>query len=473
MTSTFFIRLFFSFFCIVFFCGIVLLIVSGISQRDLRRQYLEHLDQSLVSVAQRVDAQFSTIQNLGVNFFLDSNTILYFKPEVAKLLSEKSEQWRIHRLLQQQEALMPVLVHDIYAFIPSDVFVLSSAGHYDMPFFFTEMDRYDDYDADFWNLHFDKDGMKEMLPETVLETRSGSRLVIPVVTTSRIDASVAIHVANVDASRLEDLFFDNTVTGSTEFAIVDKHGTLLFSTEPALFGDGRHERYMHESAHTLFDGRVLLRWKSSAKDWTYLALVDNSNIKSVLDDEIPWFVTLILFLIFGGIALAILFSLKIYQPINKVTAMLPASPDAQKGKSDEVQMLEKGIGRLLSDAGVQKELYVRHALHLMVNGLEPDDKEKLVQMLQIQYHFTEERIICVLFFFDYHQTYYASMNKDQQRAFVQKCVVLIERICTTVAPSIAMDLHGGMFACVINLSPLDRTKLVEQLVGMEKLFKTD
>ena len=135
--SRFFIRLLVSFLLLILFFALALIGFQLRQRGNRRAQIVSRLNEAFQSVAITIDTQVSTVQNLGVTFFLEPDAVLYFRPDREKTLEEKSQQWRLHRLLSQQELIMPSVVKNLFAYIPGDTMVMTSAGHYDTPFFFS------------------------------------------------------------------------------------------------------------------------------------------------------------------------------------------------------------------------------------------------------------------------------------------------------------------------------------------------
>ncbi|MDD7202327.1 MAG: helix-turn-helix domain-containing protein [Sphaerochaetaceae bacterium] len=467
--SRFFIRLLVSFLLLILFFALVL-IGFQLKQRGNRRaQIVSRLNETFQSVATTIDTQVTTVQNLGVTFFLEPDAVLYFRPDKEKTLDEKSQQWRLHRLLNQQELIMPSVVKNLFAFIPGDTMVLTSAGHYDTPFFFSKINSYEDYDERFWETRFTRGGEKTVLPATMLVLR-GSRLpVLPIVTTARISNHTVVHVSNMNMLALQKLFVDTTLGGSAIFALVRQDGQLLYSSNTSLVNADNVMDLLGHASGTRIGSWYQFSFTGGELEWRYLALVPNGEISRAMDTGVLiWIVILLLAL--TAVCIALLLAFRLYRPIGQVNRMIPR----QAGDSnDELTRIQQGIGRLINDNQSMQESYARHALHLLLLGLKSEDSETLRQVMRERFHFHGERLVCALFFFDFHTSFYQQMDKEQRHLFVSKIPLVLGSYLEQVAPSMVFDLHGGMFACVTGVNPLDHERVVEGISGCKVLFEHD
>lgn len=467
--SRFFIRLLVSFLLLILFFALALIGFQLRQRGNRRAQIVSRLNEAFQSVAITIDTQVSTVQNLGVTFFLEPDAVLYFRPDREKTLEEKSQQWRLHRLLSQQELIMPSVVKNLFAYIPGDTMVMTSAGHYDTPFFFSQINSYEDYDERFWETRFSRGGEKTVLPATMLLLRGAKLPVLPIVTTARISHHTVVHVSNMSMPALQNLFVDAALGGSAIFALVRQDGQLLYSSDPSVVDADNVQTWLGRPSGTQTGSWYQFSFTGGELEWKYLALVPKSEISRAMNSGILiWIV--ILLLAFFAVCIALLLSSRLYRPIGQVNRMIPQ----QAGDSnDEIVRIQQGIGRLINDKQSMQESYARHALHLFLLGLKSEDSETLRQVMRDRFHFQGERLVCSLFLFDFHSSFYQQMDKEQRRLFVSKIPLKLETYMGHVAPSMVFDLHGGMLACITGVSPLDHERVVEGIRGCKVLFEQD
>lgn len=364
---------------------------------------------------------------------------------------------------------MPGVVKELYAFIPGDPIVLTASGHYDTPFFFSEILRYRDYDERFWETAFTRGGLRIVLPETTVTDHGQTLGVLPVVTTARISGNTVVHVADLDARVLQQLFVDGTMGRSSRFAILADDGVPLYRSEPDGPDAASLAAYAALQPGTLADGSFVFPFRGGDSGWTYLALVPEEEVARAASTGALFWVILLSMLL-GAVLVALLMALNLYRPIGKVSRMIPR----REGESlDELSHLREGIGRLLDERDTYDESYARHSLHLLLLGLDAEDPEALGKVMRGRYGFHGERLICLLFLFDCKPSFYAKLDKGRQRLFFSKLPQVIRTQMAQAAPSMAFDLHGGMFACVCGADPFTRPKVVERARQCRDLFAGD
>ncbi len=462
--SRFFIRLLSSFFIVVSFCGALVLIALALSGRSIRKESIERLDGNLTSIARTISGQFQMVENLGTDFFRNSSVILYFLPEHKKTPEEKSEQWRIHRALSDEESLLTALVHDVYAFIPDDPYVLASAGSYETSFFFRTIDRYETYDEAFWNKSNVSNGPSRIvLPETVLFTPSGEVPVIPFVTYGR----TRVHVANVLASAVTGFFIDATPSGGSLFAIFRSDGTLLYASDvDELAALGGNLLLLPE--HAMVGQRMLFR--TTVDRLIYLSLVSPRNISEISHSLNIANLILGILLVCGGIFLSVLAARWIWRPVHHVASLIPGNP---KG-GDEIKTLEDGIGSLLTKEGEYRAEKARHQLHLILADVGTDAKEETEREMEERYGFSHGcRLLCVLFHFDFHDAFYQTVGEDKRKSFIMYLPRLLESLLRGVVPTVGIDLHGGFFVLVVQDVIEKRDEVLSKIAESRTLFQAD
>ncbi|GAA3407896.1 helix-turn-helix domain-containing protein [Paenibacillus hodogayensis] len=174
---------------------------------------------------------------------------------------------------------------------------------------FTGPDRYRIYPA----VHF----KKEQLDGSIAETG----LYIPVLFKHKINHSFYIG-AFLDA---EAVFRSYSLSGNDLFQIIDRDGTLLYSSNPnELTGVAAHIPVSRSGAGSFFsdNGNYVFEHAGQASGLTYLNIVPNENIAGQISRLNIVLYSLLVLSVLSSIILSIILSFKFKQPIQKLVHSL-------------------------------------------------------------------------------------------------------------------------------------------------------
>lgn len=481
-SSRFFVRLL-GYFCIVLaFSGLFVTGVTLSSYRNARNQYLEQYQSQLDTATSTVGTQLRMAFGQGVTVFQESATILYFKPESLRTDTERSELWRVQELVRKAENSMSPLVESEFLYYPNDTTVLGSSGLFEKDFFFSDISRYVDYSQEFWDVHFTTTG-RFVLPVTELQMRARAVSVIPVVTVTKIQGNLAIHVCNVSLAYIEQLL---SPIGEDEnrFLVFDSMGVFLAQQRENPFS-GQELAVLREQ---LESGATQNReyFMCSASDiytgWTIYGLLSRERLEALQGHMLLASGIQIIVMLILGLLLVLYFSASLYAPIDDVSSLLPAGlPNATSKRVDEFTNIKKGLETLMSneDLHIRKELDLqldsaRHSILLVLNGIQPRNIASVMNVLKEQRGFSYSKFVCVAVLFEFSLKFNEEAGATKHEQFSQMIPKVLKNLLPLQPPSLIVPIETDLFEIVYNIE--DETALpqiLHDLAMLESPFAAD
>jgi two-component system, response regulator YesN len=409
---------YFAFFLTVF-C-IILIIIYNADCAVVGRQYSEKIQANLTAITGNIDTQMQIVRNLGSDFFLEPDIIMYLKPEKDETLSVRAEQWRIIRKISREEALVAPLVSSVFVFISHDNHILTGDGHYDVDYFFKDMYRYADYPEQFWMSSFKKGSLRMILPPTVMKTRKNSGAVIPVVTTDRISGNVAIHVCNIAVKTLEDMFVAEPSFNGLRFVVFDSKRNVILDTNHST---GSVYAAVGNSKNIIF------RQQSSCLDWTVCAVVSRDAFRQVVTENLILVFQMVFAALLCGVGMTFLFSFRIYKPVQK---------------------------QYLAQEEKNSRDYIWHSVQLLLHGFQSSDVCHVSGMMQKYYQFSGSFFLCCDILLDYHLQFYQDYEGENLAEKQKELASRLYRAAVKFSSCYILDLQNGLYSCIFNLdAPVD------------------
>jgi hypothetical protein len=345
----------------------------------------------------------------------------------------QAEQWRIVRVISQSDAIFGEFINKDYAFFSDGVKVYAGAGVYDKSFFFENICNYEKYPYEYWtHLSNENKNVKVLACSIVSNAYTNEKKkVIPIITFQRILGSDVVYTSNISSEKIENMLKSSAVIGSTEFLILDKDKNVLLDTNKNGLYDNEIEQLKTgllagQSQSTFVRGKdkyLTFSITSDNSGLLYVSIVPMHAFNQVMNMNLYLIIGIGAVMILLGISLALLFSLRIYGPINSVINILLSntkceSTDKATDKTiDEIQFLKQGVELLLNnEQQYQRQFvhydmeYAQHCLKLIVSGISSSNDAHLDQTLKSVYHFKYGSYICCNILFDYTFEFYQKIE---------------------------------------------------------------
>lgn len=474
----YFYRLFFYFSSILLIMFAAMIAVYGFASRDSRNNLKEKIQANLAVSAQMIDAHMQAIQNVGLNLFNAEVMRFYFKYNASENQEIWAEQYRIVNLIAQNEGVFGGQLSMLYVFYLDSDKVYTSAGVYGREFFFREICSYQEDTPEYFNIG-ETDAI-QVLPSGMTKVRyAEAEMMIPVVTTKRIDGHGAAVVANLSAKQILSMLEGATLTDDTEFLILDQFGNAVLNT----FGDAaRLEQLLSLSALEAgveYDNYLVFPYHSPDSSWLYLSLVPKKGIEALTNANMVYVLLIGAGLTMLALGLALIYSLRIYKPINSlVKELLTLDEESCPYDGDDMKLLQSGVSALIhKDLKYQErfceyaEKYVDHALHLAINGIPNVDTEQMKENLKSYYGFHSEEYCCICVFFDFSLKFFEELEEEKRTYIYRNLRIVLKALIEHRVSCCCLEGQGGIYPCILNTSSI---ACMDQIcMDLKRIFEHD
>jgi len=461
INSKFYTKLVGSFLVILLVSTIFIITSSTLSFLNSRDQYRHQLQEGLDASASVVGSQLMMAFRLGSTLFQEYSTIMFYKPEASQTVDSLSEVHRVQELIQKDENGFTPLIHSIFTYYPSDATVLTSSGRYDKDFYFTSINSYENYDQTFWDTNFTSARRRVLLPQTNLLTRSGKITVFPVVTVSRLSGQMVVHVCNIATDYITKLLSIHGVVGNAPL-ILDNQNNVVY---------GQIDQFPQDflQGSPIPSSHILLSSTNEETGLVFHELVSKAWINQMLSKTYYPSVALVLLLLVGGSLLVLFFSLRIYRPIGEMKSLMQFG--VGDGKFDELNTIRTEMEELLDkeDRHQQQELvfqleFARHAVHLLLHGIQPKELAKTVSILETQRGFIYSHYVCCSVLIEFLPSFYQEHTPSQQAQFRSSIPSLLRSFTLDRIPALVVALEEDFYELIFNIDTADGKVLVMQLL---------
>lgn len=480
------------------------IVIIGVSEywysvRVIKNEFNERIAANLSTAAAGLDAYIQTAQETGVNFLYDETVRWLLMPKAKQSLEIRSELGRLPRILQRNENIVSHFIDSMFAYIDTeDVYV--SGGVNGFASFFNNMYRYEQYDDAFWANKRYSDKSIELLPasQVRIDNRTVKR-VVPIVMTNLIPGGNAVMVANIPIDAIEQTLKGNAVFASTQFAVMDGGGNVLYDKTGTLSDPAAAARLQasFETNGTLeltFGGKRYMtgHFKSDLYGWEYYSFTPSGEFNRQTINILSMTLLLCVVLMIMGIAFSLIFSIRIYNPIRSLrdiiiqkneAAPIDAGPEegAAAGGTNEFELIRRGIDRLSSSRLAYKVKYDKHtseyveyALLFLLKGHTLNREEILRETLRAEFGFTRGGLLCCTVVFDFKEAFYRDVQDTDRLSIISGIKKIIWSLLAAEVPAYVAEPKQNLFACVVNIDGEDETERLYKAFGrMLDIFEYD
>lgn len=495
-SKKFFFRIF-NYLSIILFLTIIFISMTYvIAVKGLKEGTYNKINFNLKATSETIDTRMNEMQNIGIQFFNNDIITQYFRIEEKQDSFIKSEQWRILRVLLQNEFIFPFSEMSMFAYFPEGNKVYTSAGVYDIEFFFENICNYSNYTMDYWKNQSSESNPVEILRYSLLEnTYIGSKEeVIPIVTKRSIRGNTGVLIVNMETKVIKQMLEASSTIQGTRFLILNNNNEMLIDTEKSsigvddvnqIFQNMKHGKKVVTIDHMKY---TIFSHVSEGNGWNYIELVPSKELNLIMN------INLILILVIGIILLilwvVIAYSLRfrIYKPINFVVEeLMQKQPELISDQNvgnvnmDEMGILRTGVEVLLDQYNTYNERFkeykmerVEHSLQLMIHGIPSADNAQISNILREQYGFTEDAFICCNILFDFTMKFYNEFTEVKRDKIVGDIRKILQILIGAQEKSYVLEMNKEMYSCILNVNNNEELNHVDEMFQkLLKIFETD
>ncbi|MDQ0916934.1 helix-turn-helix domain-containing protein [Paenibacillus sp. V4I5] len=492
-------RLFLTILC-YFLSLLIPIIIIGVSEywysvSIMKNEFNQRISTNLKSSANAVDSYIKTAQETSVSFLYDDTVQTLLMPKNAQSLEVKSELWRLPRILQRNENIVSHFADSMFVYIDNqDVYVSGGVNYFES--FFSNIYKYEKYDASYWMSKMSSNKSVELLPVSqVIQEKVNVKQVIPIVMSNRIRNHSAVMVVNIAVDTIERTLKGGAVFGSTSFVVFDGNQELMYDAKGYL-----NDTLTAQNLKASFDEnstsnklevggkRYLVAYvKSDLYGWNYYSFTPLDEFNHYTVGILQMTLLLCLVLMVMGIAFSFVFSLRIYNPIRNIRDIIAQKNVTVNGEhevsaaADEFELIQQGINRMSDSHQLYKvkydkqtHEYVEYSLLFLLKGHTINQEEILRETLKAGFGFTRSGFICCTVFFDFKAAFYDDIQDTERIFIINGIKKIVWNLLGSQIPCYVLDHRQNMFVCLINMDGPQETELLHPaFLRMLNIFEYD
>jgi AraC-like DNA-binding protein len=466
------------------------------SVRVMKHDFNERISANLSTAVHTVDQDLQMAQETGFNFFHDDIVQRLLIPRDKQTLDVKAEQWRLLRVIQRSDNMISDFTDQMFIYVDHrNVYVSGGINEFDS--FFTNMYRYDRYDASFWAKELTLSKYIDVLPAAAVgKDGLHGKQVVPIVVMDRVQNQNAAMVLNISVDAIARTLMGNAVFDVTRFVVLDQERRPIFDGGGNAANEGLSVLLAKQAgedagvAEIEFQGKrfEVSHVKSQLYGWDYYSLTPYGEFSRHTSGILLMTLLLCVVLIVMGVAFSFIFTFRLYNPIRNIRDIILDSSDRRNAdksgvaaSANEFEQIRQGINRLKDDHLEYKVKYDKHtneyveySLLYLLKGHTVNQEEIFLETLAADFGFNRRGFVCCSVLFDFKDAFYQHIQ-DTDRVYVLNGIKkIIWSLLGAQAPSYVLEYRQNLYVGVVNIAREEETKLLRQAFHhMLQVFQYD
>jgi len=440
---------------------------------EAKKDFGQNISKNLEFSMERIDHSVQMAVDTSLNLMMED---AFFEPVMSspEMSTEQKRHFEsIIQAISESQNISNYFIDNLFVFRDSE-WIFRSAGAESFDRFFRELYRFERYPVPFWKTYLTRPSAVQYLSPTLVKTSSGStKMVIPTVTVERSPKGNIAVVACLSTSAIHETIRSNMIYPETEFIILDPYKNVIASSREALWNSDAVENLMTLKASVPSElipltwqgeGYLVSAMSSERLEWTYYTITPSYYFRAEANSVLVVTFWTSIAIILLGIGLAIVFSVRLYSPINNIREILIQSGGSEGSAANvpkhqnEFELIQSALHELLSEKTAYSDKvhelssdYLDNAFIQLLRGHSLDPIKKFRTLIRDNLQFTTETFICFSIVFDFSERFYTKIE-SQERQHVLESIKLI--LLDTLAAQnriYLLELEPGHFAGIANL----------------------
>lgn len=481
--SKYLIKLFYYFLSILLLMYAAMIVVYMLANKNTKEAVYDRIRSNLQASARLIDSHMEVVQNVGLNLYNTEVMQYYFKFDADQRPELWAEQYRIVRVIEQNEAIFGGQITLLYAFFEDSDRIYTSAGTYERDFFFENICVYDrDIIVSGGKLNFDAKSI-EILPAVMARIRTNQpEEMIPIITHLQTGGKNAIIVVHVSAEDLAEMQKGTSMTSEGVFLIYDAEGNCILNTREGDVKEQDPAEYLDTKDGDRMNGLYVFSHYSDTMNWKYVALIPEEGIARLTNLYSVYILLAGMILTIAGVACAFYFSVRLYRPIGSIVKEISRPEEAGEKRRDDIKLLSMGVTDLLKKEEQYKrqfnsytERYVEYTLQLLIHGISGQDTDDSEERIREYCGLHGTGYLCAVLFFDFTDQFlreFEETDRDRAyRALQEVCQALLEG---KSGGCYVLMGQGGLYPCIISCRDGETPETAAELLSdLKKVFAVD
>lgn len=447
---------------------------------------------NLTASSRKIDANLEMAQYTQMNLLFNSAVQQNLQPYSELVTSNRRNLPELIRAIAYSRSIVSSYVDNMYLFM-DDKRIYRSDGADDFDFFFNSVNRYEKYNASFWQNKLQEYQNFEVLEASDVST-SGSdarKKVVPILSAQYIEGHMAVLVSDLSVQAMAKQMKDNSLFPDTGFVITDQQGRLIVNT-------GRYtDTEINEMTAELPDDQpstlkmklqgqpsLVAHISSEAIGWSYYSITPESAYNHQASSVLGIVFWICLLLIVFGVILSFIFSVNLYNPIRNMRDVLIQSETAKlwddEQTGNELEAIGRGIRKLLetNDMANRKfslfsSEFLDNAFTSLIRGVPLVHQESFYRMLN-EVGFENGRYVCCCMLFQFRDAFYEEIQDTERFIILEKLKKVIWGVLQQHVTCYLIEYEHNAYVGIVKLEPNnDKSKLMKGLENIKQTFGYD
>ncbi|SCZ79140.1 helix-turn-helix domain-containing protein [Acidaminobacter hydrogenoformans] len=443
------------------------------SVSEAKKDFSQNIAKNLEFSKERIDHSVQMAVDASLNLIMED---AFFEPVMRSPEMSTEQKRHFENMIQaivKSQNISNYFIDNLFVFKDSE-WIFRSAGPETFERFFRELYWFEKYPVPFWKTYLARPSAVQYLSPTLIKTSSGStKTVIPTVTVEHSPKGNIAVVACLSVSAIHETIKSNMIYPETEFILLDPADNIITSSRDDLWNNVTVDRLKSLQA-TSPSELIPLEWQgqsylvstlsSERLEWTYYTITPSYYFRAEANNVL--FVTFwtSIALIFLGIGLALVFSVKLYSPINNIREILlqntgsPDSAEKTPKHQNEFELIQSSLRELLSEKTAYSDKvdelsseYLDNAFIQLLRGHSLDPIKKFRTLIQDDLKFTTETFLCFSIVFDFNERFFTKILSQERHHVLESIKIIILDALSAQNRVYLLELEPGHFVGISNL----------------------
>jgi len=456
------------------------------SVSEAKKDFSQNITKNLEFSMERIDHSVQMAVDASLNLMMED---AFFEPVMSSPEMSTEQKRHFESMIQaivKSQNISNYFIDNLFVFRDSD-WVFRSAGPETFDRFFRELYWFEKYPVPFWKTYLTRPSSVQYLSPTLIKTSSGStKTVIPTVAVEHSPKGNIAVVACLSTNAIHETIRSNMIYPETEFILLDTEDHIITSSRDDLWNGDAVERLKSLRAAGPSE-LVPLEWQgenylvsalsSERLEWTYYTITPSYYFRAEANNVLSVTFWTSIAIILLGIGLALVFSVRLYSPINTIREILMQSSGSEgtggaaAKHQNEFELIQSALHELLSEKTAYSDKvhelsseYLDNAFIQLLRGHSLDPIKKFRTLIRDDLRFTTETFLCFSIVFDFNERFFTKIERQERHHVLESIKIIILEALAAQNRVYLLELEPGHFVGIANLDThQDQATLMKSL----------
>ncbi|MDK9710766.1 helix-turn-helix domain-containing protein [Acidaminobacter sp.] len=456
------------------------------SVSEAKKDFSQNITKNLEFSMELIDHSVQMAVDASLNLMMED---AFFEPVMSSPEMSTEQKRHFESMIQaivKSQNISNYFIDNLFVFRDSE-WVFRSAGPETFDRFFRELYWFEKYPVPFWKTYLTRPSAVQYLSPTLIKTSSGStKTVIPTVAVEHSPKGNIAVVACLSTSAIHETIRSNMIYPETEFILLDTADNIITSSRDDLWNSDAVERLKSLSAAGPSE-LIPLEWQgenylvsalsSERLEWTYYTITPSYYFRAEANNVLSVTFWTSIAIILLGIGLALIFSVRLYSPINNIREILMQNGGSEgtggpaPKHQNEFELIQSALHELLSEKTAYSDKvhelsseYLDNAFIQLLRGHSLDPIKKFRTLIRDDLRFTTETFLCFSVVFDFNERFFTKIESQERHHVLESIKIIILDALAAQNRVYLLELEPGHFVGIANLDThQDQVTLMKSL----------